>query len=122
MSTVRLPVPAPLDPMAKTTDDAAALDRQRERSDQIIREREQAAERAIATRDAEAQRQQEREQEDRDARAGNAIAERISNAARARMATWGVASFGAVVAGFALGGPVGGVVALAAAYGATRVL
>jgi len=120
---VRLPVPAPLEPMQRTTEDAAALDRQRQRSEEIIREREQSGAQAIATRDAELQRQRRREDEQvrraRDlehveyaARATLAAARQTTNMGHVRGVGGAVMGVGAVVVGFTVAGLVGAAVAL----------
>jgi predicted phage tail protein len=119
---IRMPVPAPLEPMARTTEDAAAHAAQRDRYEQILRDREHAGDMAIESREVEAQHARERENEDRHTRAAIAIADRLGHATRARMTTWGVGSYAAVVAGFALGGPVGGVLALGAMCAAARMV
>lgn len=125
MNNLRLPVPAPPDPMARTTDDAAGLDRTRARSEEIAKTREEAGLEAIATRDAEAQRQREREEVDlqraRELEAEERESRRISAQARTRTNVGHVKSVvGSVVgvlaagAGFVIGGLPLGALALGA--------
>ena len=122
---IRMPVPAPPDPMARTTDDAAGLDRQRERYEQLQQHNEHVGQQVIANRDAEALRQRERDEadalraremdvEERDARRICGEARTITNKAHVRSIAGSVVGVLAAGVGFVVAGLPGGVLALGA--------